>query len=176
MSVEFDATGTQLLSCGYEDRRMKLWDLSKNPATPTDFQVARDSLLWASISPDAHKLVSVGREQSVDVYDRLSTQRLYHLTGHESTVYRAVFAPDSQQLATVSADRTVKFWQLEQGKELFSLALPTEFTIPSAVWDFDFRCLNTQCLVAVPLVRGVLRINRRHGRAKTPATGGVAAV
>jgi WD40 repeat protein/TolA-binding protein len=159
-SVEFDATGTQLLSCGYEDRRLKLWDLSKNPATSTDFPVAKDSLLWASISPDAKKLVSVGREASVDVYDRLSTQRLYHLTGHENTVYRAVFAPDSQQLATVSNDRTLKFWQLEQGKELFSLALPTEFTSPSAVWDFDFRCLNTQCLVAVPLVRGVLQLYR----------------
>jgi tetratricopeptide (TPR) repeat protein len=162
MSVEFDATGSQLLSCGIEDRSLKLWDVSKNPATPTNFPVAKDDLLWASISPDAKKLVSVGREYAVNVYDRLSTQRLYHLTGHEQTVYRALFAPDSEQLATVSNDRTVKFWQLEQGKELFSLALPTEITSPSAVWDFDFRCLKNQaqCLIAVPLVRGVLQLYR----------------
>ncbi len=162
MSVEFDAMGTKLLSCGYGDRLLKLWDLSKNPATPTDFPVAKDSLLWASISPDAKKLVSVGRESSVDVYDRFSTQRLYHLTGHEQTVYRALFAPDSQQLATVSSDTTVKFWQLETAKELFSLALPTNREQGIPVWDFDFRCLKNQsrCLVAVPLVRGVLQLYR----------------
>ena len=117
-----------------------------------------NSLLWASISPDGQKLVSVGRNQSVDVYDSQSTKQLYYLTGHEDTIYRAVFEPDSQQLATVSLDRTVKFWQLEQGKELFSLALPTEFLQPSPVWDFDFRCLKDKCLIAVPLVRGQLQL------------------
>jgi WD40 repeat protein len=156
-SVEFDNTGNQLVSSG-KDRSLKLWNLQTSPPTSKNFPLAKDNLMWSSISPDAQKLVSVGRENSVDIYNNLSTQRLYHLTGHENTIYRAVFAPDSQSVATVSMDTTVKFWQLEQGKELFSLALPTEFMEPSAVWDFDFRCLKDKCLIAVPLVRGQLQL------------------
>ena len=157
-SVEFDNSGKQLVSSGFEDRSLKLWNLQNTPPTSLNFPIANDSLLWASISPDNQKLVSVGRDQSVDVYDSQSTQPLYHLTGHESTVYRAIFASDSQQVATVSNDGTVKVWGLEQAKELFSLDLPTEFMLPSAVWDFDFRCLKAKCLIAVPLVRGQLQL------------------
>jgi WD40 repeat protein len=155
--VEFDHTGKQLVSSG-QDRSLKLWNLQTSPPTSKNFPLANDTILWSSISPNGLKLVSVGREQSVDVYDSLSTQPLYHLTGHEQTIFRAVFAPDSQSVATISGDRTVKFWQLDQGKELFSLALPTEFMSPSSVWDFDFRCLKDKCLIAVPLVRGQLQL------------------
>lgn len=159
-SVEFDASGRRLLNSGNEDRSLKLWDLSRRPPAALAFSQAKDNLLWASLSPDGRTLVSVGREQSVDVYDPLSSQPLAHLTGHENTVYRAAFAPDSGQIATVSSDRTVKLWSLEPGKALFSLALPTEDISPSPVWDFDFRCVTDQCLIAVPLVRGTLQLYR----------------
>ncbi|MGZ5077820.1 MAG: hypothetical protein ACXV9R_14490, partial [Methylobacter sp.] len=168
-SVEFDPTGKQLFSSGNEDRNLKLWDLSANSPTSKNFSLAKDSLLWATISPDGQKLASVGRGNSkVDVYDKLSTQLLYHLTGHENAVYRAVFAPDSQQLATVSSDTTIKLWNLDQGKELFSLALPTNREQGIPVRDFDFRCSKDQCLIAVPLVRGALQLYRLgYGQALT---------
>jgi WD40 repeat protein len=158
-SVEFDNTGKQLLSSNFENRSLKLWNLQTNPPSSKNFPLANDSLAWSSISPDNQKLVSVGRG-FVNVYGNNNSELLYHFTEHESTVYRAIFAPDSQELATVSADRTVKFWQLEQGKELFSLNLPTkakDFN-SSPVWDFDFRCLKEKCLLAVPLVRGQLQL------------------
>jgi WD40 repeat protein/energy-coupling factor transporter ATP-binding protein EcfA2 len=157
-SVEFDNTGKQLVSSGFEDRSLKLWNLQTNPPTSKNFPLANYIIVWSSISPDGLKLVSVGGNQAVDVYDSLSTQPLYHLIGHKHTISRAVFAPDSQSVATVSIDKTVKFWQLEQGKELFSLALPTEDMDTLPVWDFDFRCLKDKCLIAVPLVRGQLQL------------------
>ncbi len=157
VSVEFANTGKHLVSSGYEDRSLKLWNIQTNPPTSKNLPLANNGLLWSSISPDGQKLVGVGRG-FVNIYDSQTTKELSHLPGHEQTIYRAIFAPDSQQLATVSFDRTVKFWQLEQGKELFSLALPTVAIQPSPVWDFDFRCLKDQCLIAVPLVRGQLQL------------------
>ncbi|MGZ5077392.1 MAG: nSTAND1 domain-containing NTPase, partial [Methylobacter sp.] len=159
-SVEFDPNSKQLVSSGNKDRKLKLWDLKTNTPVGKNFHLAKDKLLWATISPDGQKLASTGRELAVNVFDRLSAQLLCHLTGHEDAVYRAVFAPDNGQLATVSRDSTVKLWNLDQGKELFSLALPTQFKQPSPVWDFDFRCLKDQCLIAVPLVRGTLQLYR----------------
>jgi len=61
--------------------------------------------------------------------------------GHGSTVFRALYGPDDTQLATVSADMTVRLWDLPTGKTLFTLRLPTEFRSPGPRWDFDFRCL-----------------------------------
>ncbi len=43
------------------------------------------------------------------------TQRL--LAGHQGKVHAAIFSPDGQTLATVSADRTVKLWDTHTGKE-----------------------------------------------------------
>jgi WD40 repeat protein len=91
--------------------------------------------------------------------------------GHEQTVFRAIFAPDGRQLATVSSDMTVRLWDSGSdksdesgagapGQALFTLRLPTEFKIPSPLWDFDFRCGRdqagdpTDCWIAVPLVIG----------------------
>ena len=83
--------------------------------------------------------------------------------GHEQTVYRAIFSPDSRQLATVSSDMTVKVWDLDSQKALFSLRLPTVFKNPSPLWDFDFRCVGEalkDCWIAVPLTVGKLALYR----------------
>lgn len=77
--------------------------------------------------------------------------------GHEQSVFRAIFSPDSSQLATVSSDATVKLWEVKTGKELFTLRLPTNSGYPTPLWDFDFRCVpQGECWIAVPLTRGKL--------------------
>ena len=63
--------------------------------------------------------------QSLQVYSTHDAQLLHRLVGHEQTVYRAIFSPDGHQLATVSADATLRLWDLDTGGELFSLRLPT---------------------------------------------------
>jgi len=44
----------------------------------------------------------------------------------------------------------VRFWDLRQRKELFTLNIPSEIK-KNALWDFDFRCTPTGCWMAVPL-------------------------
>ncbi|MDM8558849.1 AAA-like domain-containing protein [Candidatus Parabeggiatoa sp. HSG14] len=158
-SVVFDSNGTRLLSSGYEDRATRLWNLNANPPTLLqEFPKAQDKLLWASLSPDNKWVASVGRGQSkATIYATQDGQEQHRLVGHESTIFRAIFSPDSQQVATVSADATVRLWDLSNGSELFSLRLPTNQGHPTPLWDFDFRCLpNKHCWIAVPLTRGKL--------------------
>lgn len=73
-------------------------------------------------------------------------------------MYKAIFSPDSRQLATVSSDMTVRLWDLDTQSELFRLRLPAEFTTSVPLWDFDFRCTPTGCWIAVPLTSGKLAL------------------
>lgn len=164
--VSFSNDGKQLLSSG-QDRLIKLWNIQTSPPTVSqNFPPVNDTPMWSSWSPDNQRIAAVGRSLAIDVYHTASRRLQYHLIGHERAVFKAIFAPDSQQLATISNDRTLKVWELGQGKELFSVHFPTEFMLPSAVWDFDFRCQATNCVMAVPLVRGLLQLYQFSYEAK----------
>jgi WD40 repeat protein len=158
-SVAFDQSGSRLLSAGYNDKTARLWDLTTDPPAQIQaFPKAQDMLLWAALTPDGQAMASVGRGSLVQVYSTQGAQLLHRLVGHESTVYRAIFSPDGHQLATGSADATLRLWDLGTGGELFSLRLPTYGFPPVPLWDFDFRCTPTGCWIAVPLTLGKLAL------------------
>jgi WD40 repeat protein len=156
-SVSFDPTGQYLLSAGFKDFALKLWDLDAQPPTPQTLAIGADRLMWASLSPDGQQLASVGREQTVSVYPTSGTGTPLRLNGHEQTVFKAIFSPDSRQLATVGGDMTVRLWDLDTQSELFRLRLPMEWN-GNPLWDFDFRCTPTGCWIAVPLTSGKLAL------------------
>jgi WD40 repeat protein len=130
-SVAFDHSGVRLLSAGYEDETARLWNLITNPPTQIQaFPKAQVKLLWATLSPNGQAMASVGRGSFAQVYSTHDAQLLHRLVGHEQTVLRAIFSSDGYQLATVSADATLRLWDLNTGGELFSLRLPTYRTPP----------------------------------------------
>ncbi|NOS89920.1 MAG: WD40 repeat domain-containing protein, partial [Methylococcaceae bacterium] len=153
-SVVFNNSGTQLLSSGIDDRISKWWAITTQPATLlSELPKAKEEVMWVSLSPDQQQISQVGR--GFASLFNTQTQQSLALVGHENTVFKSLFSPDSRTLATVSSDATVKFWTTDVGSELFSLRLPTNAGYPTPLWDFDFRCLNV-CLVAVPLTAGRL--------------------
>jgi WD40 repeat protein len=158
-SVAFDADGTRLLSAGLEDKIARLWDLTTDPpALIRAFSEAPAELLWAALSPDDRLVAATGRGGTVDIYKADDGELLRRLVGHEQTVYRAIFSPDGEQLATVSWDATVRLWDLDTGAELFKLRLPADRGPPAPLWDFDFRCTPTGCWLAIPLTRSKLAL------------------
>lgn len=97
------------------------------------------------------KIATVGREQLVRIYS-INDGKEQLLKGHQSTIYRVIFSPDNQQVVTASADGSLRFWDLSNNKELFSLNLPTPSGYSVPLWDFDFRCITQGCWIAVPLI------------------------
>lgn len=156
LSVMFDSSGKRLLSGGRDNHPAQLWNLSE--ATPTTLQSVTNipKILWAAISPDNQWVAGVGRDQLVQLYSLSENQEKYRLMGHEQTIFRAIFSPDTSILATASGDATIRFWDLSNGSELFTLRLPTQAETDSPVWDFDFRCTLQNCWIAVPLTHGKL--------------------
>jgi WD40 repeat protein len=150
-SVMWDASGDYVLTAS--DHITRLWqtlDLlsTTSPQPLQTYPQTPDITFWAALSPDAKQVAIVGRYFTINVYPT-KPQMPYQLFGHQNTVIRALFSPDSQQLATVSGDNTVRFWDLLQQSELFTITLPTKGR--DVVWDFDFRCFQDRCWVAVPL-------------------------
>ncbi len=157
-SVSFDNSGRRLLSSGMVDFTLRLWNLKPDPPTllEKEFPIIQHKLMWASLSPDNKRIVRVGRGSSVAIYATEEAQEQYRLVGHQQTVLRAIFSPDSQQVATISGDATVRLWDLNNGNELFVLHLPANTGKPYQIWDFDFRCHSKNCWIAVPLTQGKL--------------------
>lgn len=161
-AVAFAADGKTLLSAGLEDKSLKRWNLATDPPSLIEpaLPPAADMLLWASVSPDGRLATAVGREGAVTLHALPTGGEPLRLFGHENTVYKAIFSPDSHQLATVSMDMTVRLWDLDARRELYSLRLPTQLPADNdpPLWDFDFRCTPTGCWIAVPLVSGKLAL------------------
>lgn len=146
-SVNWNITGTTALTTS--DHQAFLWKNGNWQQPAATYPKQERITWWAALSPDAQQVALVGEYFEVKIHP--SEQSAYDLLGHRQSVLRAIFSPDGQQLATVSGDNTVKFWDLLQRSELFTIKLPTQGK--NAVWDFDFRCIanKSTCWVAVPL-------------------------
>ena len=158
-SVVWDTSGDYVLTAN--DNLTYLWKshdlLSATRAKPVrTYPPTQETTWWAALSPNAQQVAIVGRYFVVNVYPKSPESDQYILQGHKDSVIRAIFSPDSQQLATVSGDNTVRLWDLLQKSELFTIKLPIKGK--NVVWDFDFRCTPKGCWIAVPLTAGKLML------------------
>jgi len=143
-SVDFDATGTRLVSGG-EDGYTHLWNLNDAPTLLRTFPKANNQIQQTTFSPDGQWIASVSNDKIVHIYNTKEGKERLGLVGHENTIIRAIFSPDSHQIVTVSLDNTARIWDLTQGNALFTVHLP----LSDQDGNSDFYCLPQNCWLAV---------------------------
>lgn len=120
-SLAFSPQGDKLASGGY--RNVKIWE--RQPFTPTLTMADIKPGVAAAISADGQKLAFGTADGKVHVRDAAG-KSLQTLSGHEGRVTGVAFLSKAQQLVSVGADKTIRVWNLADGKPVFQLETPAE--------------------------------------------------
>lgn len=132
-SLAMSPDGKLLASGGF--RTIKLWQRPQNVNAPAFGGAKLPGKPTVSIaSPDGKQLALViGND--VQLADVAANKLGAKLSGHKSPVAAAAFSADGKQVATVSADKTLRIWNAADGKALGTIELPAEGTAVAITAD-----------------------------------------
>jgi WD40 repeat protein/tRNA A-37 threonylcarbamoyl transferase component Bud32 len=99
--------------------QLKVWNVQAgNAALPRRFAVPDDGFAQVAVSRDGRLAYADG---ALVHEGSLAEDGLQILRGHQKDVHGLAYSPDGKTLATGSADRSVKLWDVEAGVERFTL-------------------------------------------------------
>ncbi|WP_442949262.1 AAA-like domain-containing protein, partial [Nostoc sp.] len=99
------------------------------------------------------------------LYSSTNIREQNRLEGHSAPVSRVAFSPDGKTLASASADKTIKLWNIETGKEITTLTghsdwvgsivfSPDGKTLASASADNTIKLWNFETRQEITTLRG----------------------
>ena len=106
-TVKFTADGLKLIAGGV-DKQVRIWNAADGVAGPIMAQPAAVRDLAPSI--DLTKVVVVGDDAIVRVWDLVSGKELETFTGHAGIIHSVALAADNKTLYTAGADKSVRQW------------------------------------------------------------------
>jgi WD40 repeat protein len=122
-SVAFSPDGSLLVSSG-QDRDIVLWDTIAGAKVRSIGQPGTSPVQLVAFSPRGNH-VAVGEisgsPHDITLVDPATGAIASRLAGHDTGVTALAFSPDGQTLATAGSDRTIKFWNLNDGSERATL-------------------------------------------------------
>jgi eukaryotic-like serine/threonine-protein kinase len=113
----------QRLASASEDGTVRIWDLT-HQQDPIVLSGHGGEVLSVTWSPDGRELASAGAD-GIRIWDAATGNVRLHLRGHSGTVAAVAWQPhadsESQRLASVGFDGTLKLWDLISGQEVLTL-------------------------------------------------------
>jgi WD40 repeat protein len=122
-SLAFSPDGSRLVSSG-QDREILLWDAIAGARVRSIGQPGMNPVQLVAYSPRG-KHVAIGEvsgsPHDIALVDPATGEITSRLAGHDTGVNALAFSPDGQTLATAGGDRTIKFWNVNDGSERATL-------------------------------------------------------
>jgi WD40 repeat protein len=131
MGVVFDSAGTSLFTSGF-DRQICQWDAATGNCLRS-WQT--DSSMWdIALSPDDKYLASGHENNTLQIWDLQTLERIHLSSEHRGWVTSVDFHPQLPLLVSSSIDGTFKLWNYQTGK-----CLKTATAHTNIVWEVKFR-------------------------------------
>jgi len=143
-----------------KDGRLKFWLFYGNSEIET-FTGLGGEVASVVASPSGHIIAAAGQTSAISVWELVDInfvsvgRPIKQLSGHTAWVWDLALSPDFRTLASASADRTVRVWDLELGELVSTLTAhtatvgtlaysPTGDRLASAGWDGSVVLWDTQ--------------------------------
>jgi G protein beta subunit-like protein len=134
------------LICGSEDGSVRVWDLTANACSYELLPDGKTSIRSITVASDASMLLAGNNRGHVFAWKlgKANLEPLQKLEAHQTYVLKTLLSPDVKLLATTSADKTVKIWNVEK-----NFALEKTLSGHQAwVWDCSFSADSAYIVTA----------------------------
>jgi G protein beta subunit-like protein len=126
------------LICGLQNGTIRVWDLAENKCTREHLPEGEVAIRSISVAPDGSQVVAANNKGHCFVWklgeeDTSKFEPLTRIDAHKTYILKALFSPDAKLLATTSADKTIKIWNVKDYKHIKTLTGHSRW-----VWDCVF--------------------------------------
>lgn len=123
VALAFNQDGSSLAS-GSTDNTVKTWDVPVN--APIRSFKSNDAVNAVALSPDGLKLAIGGKDGWLKLVNPVDFKELVKLeAGHQGAITSLSFSGNNATFASVGADRTLRYWNVADGKLLANVGAHT---------------------------------------------------
>ena len=111
------------LATGGDDKSIRLWDVKSGDVKEarTNFRAPVTGLAFSSDG----KILAAALDRVIFYWDSAISREPRKLIAHSMYISGVAFLPGRHELITYSADKTVRIWDLDTGKQVAEMAGPT---------------------------------------------------